>query len=61
MNKKEADLDHLWQFRSIIESAAEPDQILVSQDTNDLVKKVIACVKKDELKVKGIVYPEIGK
>jgi class 3 adenylate cyclase len=42
---------------SRLESAAEPDQILISHDTYTLVKDVIVCIKKDELKVKGIAYP----
>jgi hypothetical protein len=42
---------------SRLESAAEPDQILISHDTFSLVKEVVACVKKEELKVKGIAYP----
>ena len=42
---------------SRLESAAEPDQILISHDTYALVKDVVACIKKDEVKVKGIAYP----
>jgi PAS domain S-box-containing protein len=42
---------------SRLESAAEPNQILISHDTYVLVKDVVACIKKDEVKVKGIAYP----
>lgn len=44
----------LVNLASRLESAAEPDQILISHDTFALVKEVIACMKKEELKVKGI-------
>lgn len=42
---------------SRLESSAEPDQILISQETYALVKDKIACEKKGEIKVKGIAYP----
>ena len=42
---------------SRLESLAETDQILISQDTYTLIREKIECVKKEEVKVKGIAYP----
>ncbi len=42
---------------SRLESNAEPDQILISHETYALIRKEIACKKKDAIKVKGIAYP----
>ena len=42
---------------SRLESLAETDQILISQDTYSLIRDSIECVKKEEVKVKGIAYP----
>lgn len=42
---------------SRLESMAGPDQILISQETYMLIKHIIACRKKDEIKVKGVAYP----
>ncbi len=42
---------------SRLESAADSDEILISQDTFSLIKDVIACQPKHEIRVKGIAYP----
>jgi class 3 adenylate cyclase len=42
---------------SRLESAADTDEILISQDTFSLIKDVIACKPKEEITVKGIAYP----
>ena len=42
---------------SRLESAADTDEILISQDTFALVKDEIACKPKNEITVKGIAYP----
>ena len=42
---------------SRLESAADADEILISQDTFSLIKDVIACKPKEEISVKGIAYP----
>lgn len=42
---------------SRLESAAESDEILISQDTYSLIKDVIACEPRNEISVKGIAYP----
>jgi PAS domain S-box-containing protein len=42
---------------SRLESAADVDEILISEDTFSLIKEVIACKEKDRIKVKGIAYP----
>jgi class 3 adenylate cyclase len=42
---------------SRLESAADTDEILISQDTFSLVKEEIACKARDEITVKGIAYP----
>lgn len=42
---------------SRLESAADSDEILISQDTFSLIKDVIACKPKQEIRVKGIAYP----
>ncbi|MCU0848306.1 MAG: adenylate cyclase [Spirochaetes bacterium] len=42
---------------SRLESIAEPDQILISNETYSLVKDEIECLKKDSVNVKGIAYP----
>ncbi|MCP4165343.1 MAG: adenylate/guanylate cyclase domain-containing protein [Chloroflexi bacterium] len=42
---------------SRLESSAEPDQILISNETHALVKDSIVCEKKEEITVKGIAYP----
>ena len=42
---------------SRLESAAESDEILISQDTYSLIKDVIACEPRNEISVKGISYP----
>jgi PAS domain S-box-containing protein len=42
---------------SRLESAADADEILISQDTFSLIKDVIACKPRSEITVKGIAYP----
>jgi PAS domain S-box-containing protein len=42
---------------SRLESAADTDEILISQDTFSLVKDEVACNPKEEITVKGIAYP----
>ena len=42
---------------SSLESAADTDEILISQDTFALVKDEVACQPKSEITVKGIAYP----
>ena len=42
---------------SRLESAAEVDEILISQDTYALIKDDIKCESKGELKAKGLAYP----
>jgi PAS domain S-box-containing protein len=42
---------------SRLESAADTDEILISQDTFSLIKDEIACKPKQEITVKGIAYP----
>ena len=42
---------------SRLESSADADEILISQDTFSLIKDVIACQPKKEITVKGIAYP----
>jgi PAS domain S-box-containing protein len=42
---------------SRLETAAEVDEILVSEDTFSLVKEEIACELHGEISVKGIAYP----
>jgi PAS domain S-box-containing protein len=42
---------------SRLESAAEVDEILISEDTFSLIKDVIACKPKKKIEVKGIAYP----
>jgi class 3 adenylate cyclase len=42
---------------SRLESAADVDEILISEDTFSLIKDVIACKAKERIKVKGIAYP----
>jgi class 3 adenylate cyclase len=42
---------------SRLESAADVDEILISEDTFSLIKDVIVCEKKEEISVKGIAYP----
>lgn len=42
---------------SRLESAAESDEVLISQDTYSLIKDVIACEPRNEISVKGIAYP----
>ncbi len=42
---------------SRLESAADSDEILISEETFSLVKDVIACKQKSEIKVKGMAYP----
>ncbi len=42
---------------SRLESVADTDEILISQDTFALIKDVIACKPKKEITVKGIAYP----
>jgi PAS domain S-box-containing protein len=42
---------------SRLESAAEVDEILISEDTFSLIKDVIACQPKQKISVKGIAYP----
>jgi PAS domain S-box-containing protein len=42
---------------SRLESAADVDEILISEETFSLIKDVIACKAKDCIKVKGIAYP----
>lgn len=41
---------------SRLESSAEAGQILISHETYSLIKKSIACEKKDEISVKGIAH-----
>jgi class 3 adenylate cyclase len=42
---------------SRLESAADTDEILISQDTFSLIKDEIVCKPKQEITVKGIAYP----
>jgi PAS domain S-box-containing protein len=42
---------------SRLETAADVDEILVSEDTFSLIKDVIACEPQDNITVKGIAYP----
>jgi adenylate cyclase len=42
---------------SRLESNAQPDEILISYQTFVLVKDVVACEEKGELRAKGIAYP----
>jgi len=42
---------------SRLESAAEVDEILISEDTFSLIKDVIACKPREKISVKGIAYP----
>jgi len=42
---------------SRLESAADVDEILISEDTFSLIKDVIACKPKEKIRVKGIAYP----
>jgi PAS domain S-box-containing protein len=42
---------------SRLESAADVDEILISEDTFSLIKDVVACKPKEEITVKGIAYP----
>jgi adenylate cyclase len=42
---------------SRLEALAEPDQILISQETYALVKEQVRCRAVGEVKVKGIAYP----
>ena len=42
---------------SRLESSAEPNKILISEDTYLLVKDEMKCVKKQDISVKGISYP----
>lgn len=42
---------------SRLESAADVDEILISEDTFSLIKDVVACKPKEEIAVKGIAYP----
>jgi PAS domain S-box-containing protein len=42
---------------SRLESIADVDEILISEDTFSLIKDVIACEPKENITVKGIAYP----
>ena len=42
---------------SRIETSAEPNKILLSEDTYLLIKNYINCLKKQKISVKGISYP----
>ena len=42
---------------SRIETSAEPNKILLSEDTYLLIKNYIDCLKKQKISVKGISYP----
>ena len=42
---------------SRLETAAQPDQILISHQTYALVQDHVYCEKKEEIRVKGIAYP----
>jgi PAS domain S-box-containing protein len=42
---------------SRLESAADVDEILISEDTFSLIKDVVACKPKQKITVKGIAYP----
>ena len=42
---------------SRLESTADVDEILISEDTFSLIKDVIACKPQDKITVKGIAYP----
>lgn len=42
---------------SRLESSAIPDQILISQETYDLIKEKVYCEKKDSITVKGVSHP----
>jgi class 3 adenylate cyclase len=42
---------------SRLESAAAPDEILVSYQTYTLIKHAVTCEKKGEIRVKGIAHP----
>ena len=42
---------------SRLDSAADTDEILISQDPFSLIKDEVACEQKEEITVKGIAYP----
>jgi class 3 adenylate cyclase len=42
---------------SRLESNARPDEILISYQTYVLIKDVVACEEKEELRAKGLAYP----
>ena len=42
---------------SRLESAAEPDQILISHHTYALIRDRVACTERGEMTVKGIAHP----
>jgi len=42
---------------SRLESKAEKNKILISEETYSLIKDEITCIRKDEILVKGISYP----
>ena len=42
---------------SRIETSAEPNKILLSEDTYLLIKEEVVCLKKQKISVKGISYP----
>lgn len=44
---------------SRLESAADTDEILISQDTYALISDEIKCKRKGELKAKGLAYPVV--
>src|SRR5690625_2125344 len=51
-----SDLTHV-NLASRLESAAEPDEILISHETWSLVKDAIMCRDKGEITVKGMTHP----
>jgi len=42
---------------SRLESAADPDELLISHQTYVLIKDVVFCEKREKITVKGIAYP----
>ena len=50
-------LGHAVNLASRLESAAQSDEILLSENTYDLVKATIHCVDRGQISVKGFFKP----